>query len=338
MGIYQPKPIAAVAEKPKDKSRDCTMVPERKKFEEEKVIQEAVFLTFKGVDGYDVYNCSVPFSFDGTRHIFGRVERRNEWVNSYVRVFAETGHDEWTLVPDSMIWQLEDPYISKVHGKIVFGGTRVTKNRGKCCDYFSDFYFGPWGDLLYYTSGPKRMKDIRLVELADGKIGIFSHHKSNHECLTGFAVINKLEELSAEVIDSAVPIDHTAFGDAWGGVNQAYLLTTGKIGCISHHGYIADDENNEMLNVYCITSFVYEPSTNNVYSYKILGTKNCFPESEPKVPRLADCAFVSGITMRQDGKCDLYSGVGDTEEGRMVIDYPFEGHGALASDLDFTTK
>lgn len=33
--------------------------------------------------------------------------------------------------------------------------------------------------------------------------------------------------------------------------------------------------------------------------------------------------------MRKDGKCDLYSGVGDTREGRMVIDYPFEGHGDI---------
>ena len=35
------------------------------------------------------------------------------------------------------------------------------------------------------------------------------------------------------------------------------------------------------------------------------------------------CAFTSGIVMRQDGKVDLYSGIGDTEVGRIVIDYPF---------------
>lgn len=33
--------------------------------------------------------------------------------------------------------------------------------------------------------------------------------------------------------------------------------------------------------------------------------------------------------MRSDGKVDLYSGIGDTQEGRTVIDYPFEGHGEL---------
>lgn len=344
MGAQESKPeqpvdpsgiIAGSQKADPNKGKLCTMVPERAEFEKTKVIYEAAFITFKGIDGYDVYNCSCPFRLNGRFHMLGRVERRNEWVNSYVRLFMETGKDEYTLVPNSMIWQLEDPFVCKIHGEMVFGGTRVTKNNGKVFDYFSDFFRGPPNDLVYYTSGPKKMKDIRLVEMANGKIGVFSHHKSNHECLTGFVTINSLDELSAEVIDSAVPIDHTLFGDAWGGVNQPYLLTTGKIGCISHHGYVAEDENGDTINVYCITSFVYEPSTNKCYSYKILGTKPCFPDYPPKVPRLADCAFVSGIVMREDGKCDLYSGVGDTREGRLVIDYPFEGHGEIIDTLQW---
>lgn len=320
----------------KDRNKfECTMITEREQFEKDKVIYEAVLLTFKGVDGFDVYNCSVPFSINGKRHIFGRVERRDEWVNSSVRLFVETGKDEFTLVPNSMVYQLEDPFVSKIHGQMVFGGTRVTKNHGKVCDYFCDFYKGKHDELMYFTSGPKKMKDIRLVELADGKIGIFSHHKSNHECLTGYITIDSLDDLCAEVIEAAVPIDHSLFGDAWGGVNQAYLLSTGTIGCISHHGYLDKDSDGATMNVYCITSFVYEPTTNKVYSYKILGTKRCFPDYPPKVPRLSDCAFVSGIVMREDGKADLYSGVGDTREGRLVIDYPFEGHGVIADNLDY---
>lgn len=311
------------------------MVAERKEFEKTKVIHATKWLTFHGIDGYDVYNSSVPFNINGKAHIFGRVERRNEWVNSYVHLFQEVGPDEYALVRDIPRLQMEDPFVCKIHGEMVLGGTRVTKNKGKVSDYFCDFYRGKINDLLYFTSGPKKMKDIRLIEMADGKIGVFSHHKTPTSCLTGFITIDSLNELSAEVVDAAKPIDHTLFGDAWGGVNQPYLLSTGKIGCISHHGYVDKDENGELLNVYCITSFVFEPHTNKVYSYKILGTKNCFPEYPPKAARLADCAFASGIVMRDDGKCDLYSGVGDTRVGRLVIDYPFEGHGSIADDLNF---
>ena len=40
---------------------------------------------------------------------------------------------------------------------------------------------------------------------------------------------------------------------------------------------------------------------------------------------LTDCAFTSGIVLREDGRADLYSGIGDTYEGRVTIDNPFEG-------------
>ena len=40
-------------------------------------------------------------------------------------------------------------------------------------------------------------------------------------------------------------------------------------------------------------------------------------------------AFTSGIVMREDGKADLYSGLGDAAQGRVVIDYPFAGYGKI---------
>ena len=40
-------------------------------------------------------------------------------------------------------------------------------------------------------------------------------------------------------------------------------------------------------------------------------------------------ATLSGIVMRKDGKADLYSGIGDCQEGRIVIDYPFAGYGRI---------
>jgi len=315
--------------------KKCTMIPERERFEREKTVMAGALIEFKGLpEQLDVYNCSVPFFIDGVKHIYGRAERREEWANSYVHLFRETAPDEFSLVKEAVSWRMEDPFVVKIQGEMLLGGVRVTKNKGQVCDYCCDFFRGTPDQLVYFTSGPQRMKDIRLIELIDGRIGLFSHHKSDNKCITGFATIDKLSDLSMEVINSAKPIDHTAFGDAWGGVNQAYLLSSGKIGCISHHGYLMD-KNEETLNVYCITSFVYDPETNLVHSYRILGTKCCYPAYPPKVSRLSDCAFVSGICRRLDGKYDLYSGLGDTCEGRMPIEYPFQGHGEIISDLEF---
>ena len=82
---------------------------ERKKFEETKKIYESVKLKFNGADGYDVYNCSIPFTYKGERYIYGRVEKPDEWARSLSKLFKETAKDEFTLVPNSMIYQLEDP-------------------------------------------------------------------------------------------------------------------------------------------------------------------------------------------------------------------------------------
>ncbi|KAK7194575.1 hypothetical protein NESM_000375300 [Novymonas esmeraldas] len=304
-------------------------------FEASKKVYDSALLTFKGVEGLDVYNCSVPFQYKGRYHLFGRVEPREKWVESRVRLFEETGKDEYTVVPDQFTYQLEDPFVSKVQSEMFFGGTQVIKSGGNVTGYFCDFYRGTPEVLTHYTTGPDRMKDIRIVQLANGTVGIFSHHKTESSCLTGFIAVNSLSDITREVIIAAEPIDHTPFLDAWGGVNQAYLLSSGMVGCISHHGYLDKDADGGQLNVYCITSFVYDPATNDTHAFQLIGTKGCFPDCPAKAPRVADCAFVSGIVMREDGKCDLYSGLGDTCEGRITIDNPFEGYGTIAQDLVF---
>lgn len=316
-------------------SKICDLVPLRDAFEVEKKIYEQSLLTFHGVGNNTVYNCSCPFTMKGKKYLFGRVEKGDEWVFSNVFLFEETALDEWTRVPDSMSYNLEDPFVVKIHGEMVFGGTHVTKDGTKCSMYLCEFFRGHPMDLKYITSGPAKMKDVRLIELHDGQIGVFSHFRTEGSCMTGFTKIKRIECLDANVIDNAPFINHRAFGDAWGGPNQCYLLSTGLIGCIAHHGYLQNRPNACQLRVYCITSFVFNPETMDVTDFKVIGTRTCFPASKPKVPMLEDCVFVSGITMRPDGKCDLYSGVGDNQQGRCVIDYPFEGSGAIVSSLDF---
>nr|AKK31187.1 hypothetical protein [Leishmania braziliensis complex EV-2015]AKK31188.1 hypothetical protein [Leishmania braziliensis]CAJ2468547.1 unnamed protein product [Leishmania braziliensis] len=297
-------------------------------------IYEKALLTFKGVDGMDVYNCSVPFKHNGQTHIFGRVEKRCEWANSFVRLFVETGKDEFTLVPDNMVWQLEDPFVSNIHNEMVFGGTHIRKTNNRVCTYYCDFFRGTAESMSYFTTGPDNMKDIRLVTLANNKIGVFSRPKTAAHAFIGFTVINNIMELTPTVVEEASPLNVIHAG-AWGGVNQAYLLSSDKVGCISHYSYIDKDEHGNDIAVYTNYSFVLNPYIREVEDAKIIGTKGCYPKCSPKVDKLLDCAFTSGIVMREDGRCDLYSGLGDAYEGRITIDYPFEGHGTLIDNLNF---
>lgn len=307
---------------------------EKIRFEEEAAIYDKALLTFKGVDGWDVYNCSVPFMWKGKQHIYGRVERRREWANSFVRLFVNTGEDEFTVVDDNFVFQLEDPYVCNIDGMMVFGGTHVRKTRNKVCNYYCDFYRGSPQLLNYFTSGPDSMKDIRLVKLCNHQIGVFSRPKTAAYAAIGFTVIESLDHLTPQVVEEAQPLN-VLHAECWGGVNQAYLLSNNKIGCIGHFSYNDYDEYGMQIAVYVNYAFVVDPVTRDVEDGKIIGTKGCFPPCDPKVSKLVDCAFVSGIVMRDDGKSDLYSGLGDAYEGRITIDYPFADHGYIVDNLHF---
>nr|CAJ2468550.1 unnamed protein product [Leishmania braziliensis] len=306
----------------------------KKEFEANRRVYESVLLTFKGVDGYDVYNCSVPFFYGGKLHIYGRIEKREIWAASHVRLFEETGKDEFTVVPNGMTWYLEDPFVSKVKGEVLFGGTRIRKVSDRLLTYYCDFYRGGIEQGLYFTTGPDYMKDIRCVELADGRIGVFSRPKTDVYTCIGFTIINDLSELTQKAISEAEPLNVLHSG-AWGGVNQAYLLTSGKVGCIAHYSYNSKDDKDHPTSVYLNYSFVLDPETKEAEMECIIGTRCCYPEYPVKAEKLIDCAFSSGIVMRDDGKCDLYSGLGDTCEGRITIDYPFDGYGAIVDQLTF---
>lgn len=313
------------------------IIKQRNLFEKTKNIYEAAKLTFHGVDGYDVYNCSIPFKWDGKEYIFGRVERRYEWARSWVRLFENTGKDHWTLVPNSMIYQLEDPYISIIGDTIVLGGTHVRYNQGKIDTYYGYFYKGTdINDLYYFTTGPDYMKDIRLVKMKDNKIGVFSrprneeiHKKYGSESVVGFSIINSLDELTAEVIENAPVVENLFENDEWGGCNQCYCLENGFIGVIGHKSYKEKNKDGIEVLSYINISFVLDPVENKAMDIKIIGSRSCYPNGPSKKPELVDCAFTSGIVIRNDGKVDLYSGIGDAEEGRIVIDDPFKAYGGI---------
>lgn len=315
---------------------------QRIQFEHVKTIYERAKLTFHGVDGYDVYNTSIPFEWQGNRYIFGRVERRAEWARSWVRLFESSGSDDWTLVPDSMIYTLEDPYVCWVGETLVLGGTHVRYKAGAVDTYYGYFYRGTdLHDLVYFTTGPDYMKDIRLVHLADQRIGVFSRPRNEEilrqfgsESQVGFAIINGLDELTDDIVENAPYIPGLFADGEWGGCNQAYLLEDGNIGVIGHKCYNDTLADGTKIPVYLNISFVFDPAKHAASELQIIGTRSCYPEGPAKRPVLIDCAFTSGIIMRPDGKADLYSGIGDVEEGRVVIDYPFAGHGRILGPQD----
>lgn len=313
-----------------------TFEEKKEKFELEDKPKESAILKFYGMENFTVYNCSIPFEYNGKTYIYGRIEKFKEWMRSWVRLFERTGMDEYTLVKNSMVYQLEDPYIAIINDMLVMGGTHVKLNCGKLDNYCGYFYKGTdLEDMYYFTSGPDRMKDIRLVQL-DDKIGVFSRPRGKHVeekhgsgSVVGFDIIDSLDELTSQVVENAPVISNMFAKDEWGGCNQAYQLDSGLVGMIGHKSYNYIDEDGIKQLCYTNVSFVMDPKTRIILDEKIIAVRSSFKDAPSKKPNLKDCAFASGIVMRDDGKVDLYSGLGDTEEGRIIIDYPFEGYGKI---------
>jgi hypothetical protein len=311
-----------------------TLTERKSVFEQNRKAAERAVLRFRGVDGFDVYNCSIPFTWKGRRYIYGRVERREEWARSWARLFEETGQDEYALVRESMICQLEDPFVALIGGEMVMGGTHVRYMRNRVHTYCCYFYRGSdLEDLRYFTTGPELMKDIRLVELTEG-VGVFSRPRNEEvekrygsASVVGFTVIPGLDCLDEEAVAGARVIPGLFDRGEWGGCNQCYLLDSGYIGVIGHK--CCQAPGSPPLAVYMNVSFVYDPGANRVLDEKIIATRSSYPPGPAKKPELADCAFTSGIVMREDGTADLYSGLGDVAQGRVVIDYPFAGYGKV---------
>lgn len=300
---------------------------QRLEFEKSKKIYENKLLTFSGCEGKDVYNCTIPFEMQGKRYVFGRVERHNEFTRSWVYLFEEVAPDSYTVVPNSMIYHLEDPSITFINGELILEGTHTIFKSGTLDYYNAFFYHGTdIDDLYYFTTGPDKMKDIRLVQL-DNKIGVFSRPNGK----VGFTVIDNIMDLNDSVIENA-PIIDLIDSEGYGGVNQCHYLGNGLIGLIGHDVYTDLNADGQNERVYIVTASVFDIKENKIKMKKIIATRSCFPSSDyikiaPNGARIGDVAFPSGIVFRDDGKVDLYSGLSDALQGRITIDNPFKEYG-----------
>lgn len=299
-------------------------------------VYEQTVLTFTGTEGKDVYNCSAPFYRDGIKHIYGRVECREVWSDSAVFLFREASPDCFTLIPESRLYPLEDPAICQWDDRLLLSGVHVVKQQNRI-DFYSTYFFEGTRSQApmprFFTTGPRGMKDIRLVKLPDG-FGVFTRPGNT----VGYTEIRSLDELTPSALTGAADtglVDATGHG----GVNQAILLEGGCIGLIGHEAYATRPagapENVDWYGLhhsYVATAAVYDPAENRVLHSRILATRSCFlPGNACKITPagqlMDDVVFPSGVLWRPDGRINLYAGVSDAEEHRIVLDDPFAAWG-----------
>lgn len=279
-------------------------------------------LIFEGVDGRDVYNITAPFEDEGELVIAGRVEGRDTEYSDVL--FFTCSDNVWRPRKNTISFKLQDPFVTRINGELVFGGVEVRPNiqkPGYLC-WKTLFYRGKTiNELEYFTEGPDHMKDIRLIQLKDGRIGVFTrpHGEIGGRGTIGFTIINSLEELNPETIMNANLIKGQFVEEEWGGVNEAHILRNGLIGALGH---IASYDQYKNRHYYSIV-FSLDPKTGETSPLKIIAIRDDFDKGGVKKPDLEDVIFSGGLIRESNGKAILYTGVSDAEAHKIVIPDPF---------------
>jgi len=289
-------------------------------------MEKARFLKFGGdkVANKDVYNPTAPFQDRGITYFAARVESRPIETDSKVLFFVEKDeicyHD-----PITPIFPLQDPFITRINKELIFGGVRFPVNGNSWQTYF---YRGP--DLLSlkkFAKGPIGMKDIRLIELHDGKIGVFTRPMGiiGGRGKIGFTIIDSPECLNDLDWYGADLIEDQFSDDEWGGVNEAYLLQEGLIGALGHFATFTIDKSGSMNKHYKSIIFTYNYFKMQASPITVLTRRLDFPTGEAKrSPELDDIVLSGGLHMLENGKAELYVGLSDVNCGVIEINNPFK--------------
>jgi hypothetical protein len=283
---------------------------------------EPAKLVFRGVGGKDVYNITAPFEDEGKLVIAGRVESRDSEHSNIVFFVEREG--VWVPLDGAPVLELQDPFFTRIHGELVLGGVQIFSHPANpdVLGWRTVFYKGARiAELQPFFSGPDGMKDIRLIELRDGSVGVFTRPQGEKggRGKIGFSRIASLADLTLELIEQTPLLEGQFADEEWGGANEAHLLSNGVVGVLGHIACF--DEQGDRH--YYPMVFTYNPETGEHSDIELIAVRAKFLPGASKRPDLADVVFSGGLVRKPDGTADLYAGISDAEAHRLTIADPF---------------
>ncbi|WP_205620183.1 MTP-1 family protein [Cohnella thermotolerans] len=279
-------------------------------------------LVFEGVGDKDVYNIAAPFEDGGGPVIAGRVESRDSESSDIV--FFTQREGIWTPREGAPVLRLQDPFHTRIGGELIVGGVETYPLPGRTggLSWRTVFYKGSGIDTLKpFFTGPDGMKDLRLIELADGGVGVFTRPQGEKggRGKIGFVRLPSLGDLTVEAIEDAPLLAGQFADEEWGGANELHLLAGGLVGVLGH---IACFDAWGARHYYPM-AFALDPETGEHSDIELIAARNRFLPGEAKRSDLADVVFSGGLIRKPDGTADLYAGVGDAEAQKITIADPF---------------
>ncbi|WP_077303051.1 DUF1861 family protein [Virgibacillus pantothenticus] len=289
-----------------------------KEYRKTKPEKSAVVLNFQGVGDKDVYNITAPFFINDTEVIAGRVESRED-EHSNIRLFKKVQEDQWEVIKEGIDLELQDPFYTIIDGKIILGGVEV---------FFEEDDNVKWRTVLYELKevdeairlfeGPLGMKDLRLKQLKDGRVLVLTRPQGDKggRGKIGYTVINRLDDLSVEIINNAPLLTNQFNDEEWGGGNEIHVVEDD----IYVLGHIANFDNEGDRHYYAIL-FLLDLENGQMKDPKIIAERSDFLEGPAKRPDLVDVVFSGGLLF-EEKTATLYAGISDAGAQKLRIVNP----------------
>lgn len=275
-------------------------------------------IIFLGVEDYDVYNPSAPFTYKGKELILARVEKRDSEVSK--SIYFEKGDNGYIKRDDLLPLDLQDPCITMIDGDYLVGGTYVYSEKGQT-KWYTKFYKGSDLNALKPSlDSPNGMKDVRLLELTDKRIAVFTRPQGSigGRGQIGFDIAPNYDTITAQFIEAA-PLLEQFIESEWGGANHLIQLDDQTIGVLGH---IANFTGNHIRHYYAMT-FKVDISTKKASPMKIIATRSEFNPGPSKRDDLIDVLFSAGLVQKNEDLYELYVGVSDAEVQKIEVISPF---------------
>lgn len=279
-----------------------------------------------------IYNTTAPKSELGGV-LAARIEPlgRQTAETTFFDASQVDGTGRITQIEDAAILPIQDPFIMAVNGVTYLGGVEIFDAGNGVLQYRTIIYpctngidglKEQGGEIIKpAVEGPPGMKGIRLVELPNGNIGVFTRPQGGAagRGKIGYTEVRSVEDISDQVLEGAELIPGLFTDEEWGGVNEAILRPDGRINVLGHIARFVNAPDQPELKEYYAITFVFDPTSHTFSDLKMIATSDCLPATESKMSSLKSVVYPSGLIGN-----NLYMGNGDTAEGiAKLIEQPF---------------
>lgn len=281
----------------------------------------------------DAYNPCRPFYIDGEWYMLIRIEPRDDCRQSKVCLFKKDPDGVWRIVPNVPPWHMEDGFCLPYKDGFIVKGVKAyldpTPDNPKNVGYHMVFYHvnKDFTRREEFAQGPPQMKGTRFIIPEKGPIPVFTRRQELQPD-GSYAGLGELVYLELSSLDELNPETLLKKGKAiknqfppgtWGGVNEIFLLSDGRLGVLGHIAY----RDEEGIRHYCVMTFIYDTDTYEATPIEIIATRSDFPPGESKAPDLIGVAYPGGMVWLDDGTVEVYVGLGDAEIGCIIEPNPF---------------